>query len=485
LIGITSFGGYLPRRRLNRESAFQAMGWYATELAAYRNGERSFGNADEDALTMAVEASRDCLKEVDRQRIGGLFVASTTLPYSDRLNAGILKEALGLSDEVSAADVTSSQRAGTTALLTALSTLSPSRGRTILVTASDNRLARSGSALEMCCGDGAASVLVGRDNVVAEFVGARSLTRDFVDHYRAEDARFDYVWEERWVRSAGYAEIIPEVLAGLLDKHALSLDELDKIIYPCVSPAEHRNIAKRLGVSDKVEDNLFMTVGETGAAHPLVMLVRALETAGPGDLIAVIGFGSGADALCFRVTENIAKLPARKGIAGFLGAKHVEDNYNRFLKLRDLIDVETGIRREAPQKTALSVLWRHREMLLGLVGGICEACGTPQFPRTRFCVNPECRAKDSQSPYRFADRTAVIKTYTADHLGPSVNPPSYYGLIQFEGGGRMMAEFTDCALEDLWVGGLVEMRFRRRYVDPLRGFRGYFWKAVPVRGGEA
>jgi len=45
-----------------------------------------------------------------------------------------------------------------------------------------------------------------------------------------------------------------------------------------------------------------------------------------------------------------------------------------------------------------------------------------------------------------------------------------------------MADFTDCELDDVYVGQPVTMSFRRRYVDKERGFSGYFWKAVPLEG---
>ncbi|NIS71420.1 MAG: short-chain dehydrogenase, partial [Proteobacteria bacterium] len=55
-----------------------------------------------------------------------------------------------------------------------------------------------------------------------------------------------------------------------------------------------------------------------------------------------------------------------------------------------------------------------------------------------------------------------------------------YGMIQFEGGGRFMADFTDCELDDVRVGQDVKLTFRRRYTDRERGFTGYFWKAIPI-----
>ena len=66
MIGITSYGGYIPRLRLNRISIFQDIGWLVPALIMVAQGERSMCNWDEDSLTMAVAASRDCLTGVDR-----------------------------------------------------------------------------------------------------------------------------------------------------------------------------------------------------------------------------------------------------------------------------------------------------------------------------------------------------------------------------------------------------------------------------------
>jgi NAD(P)-dependent dehydrogenase (short-subunit alcohol dehydrogenase family)/uncharacterized OB-fold protein/putative sterol carrier protein len=139
-----------------------------------------------------------------------------------------------------------------------------------------------------------------------------------------------------------------------------------------------------------------------------------------------------------------------------------------------------GIRAEAPTQTAMTVLWRKRQMILGLTGGRCSACGTPQFPKMDICVNPDCRQIRTQEDYAFADKPAFIKTFTGDLLTVSVDPPAVYGMIQFEEGGRFMADFTDCELADVWVGQPVRLSFRRRYTDRDRGFTGYFWKAIPL-----
>ena len=483
MVGITSFGGYIPRLRLNRMSIFQEMGWFAPAIIMVAQGERSFCNWDEDSITMAVEASRDCLKGMDKSRVDAHFLCSTTRPFADRSCAGMVKTALNLRDDILAEDFTSSLRCGTSALITALDSVKSGNRNHVMVTASDKREAKAAYFYEMWFGDGAASLLVGDENVVAEFLGSYSLSYDFVDHYRGVDKKFDYMWEERWVRDEGYSKIIPEAVSGLFQKLSITMDDVDTLIFPCFFKREHAKIAQTLGAtSEKVMDNLHEVCGETGAAHPLVMFVQALQKAKPGDRILLAGFGQGCDALYFQVTDHIQELSPRPGIQGALDNKKTIDNYPKFLKFRDLIQTEMGIRAEAPTQTAMTVLWRNRKMLLGLVGGKCRECGTPQFPKMDVCVNPDCHAVHTQDDHEFSDVPAFIKSFTGDLLAVSLDPPAIYGMIQFEGGGRFMADITDCELDDVKVGQKVHLVFRRRYTDQERGFTGYFWKAVPTPG---
>ncbi|MBU4582426.1 MAG: SDR family NAD(P)-dependent oxidoreductase [Proteobacteria bacterium] len=486
MIGITSYGAYIPRLRLDRMAIFQAMGWFAPAIIMVAQGERSMCNHDEDALTMAVAAARDCLTGKEKKAIDGVYLCSTTLPFADRQNAGILKTALNLPDDMITADFTSSLRAGTTGLLTALEAAQGGSRKNILVAAADKRETRPAYFYEMWFGDGAAALLVGDQDVIAEFKGAYTVSYDFVDHYRGAQKRYDYMWEERWLREEGYSKFIPEAVDGLFKKLGVTMDDVQKVVFPCLFKAEHRAIAKKLGATpEKVIDQMHEVCGETGAAHPLVMLVAALEQAKPGDGILLAGFGQGCDALFFKVTEAITKLAPRAGVKGSLENKKTIDNYMKFLKFRNLIHPEMGIRAEAPTQTAMTVLWRKRKMLTGLVGGKCRDCGTAQYPKMDICVNPKCNHVDTQDDYEFANVPARIKTFTGDLLAVSVDPPATYGMVQFEGGGRFMANFTDCELADCKVGIPVKMVFRRRVTDDERGFTGYFWKAVPQPGAAA
>ncbi len=479
MIGIVSYGGYVPKRRLNRMSVIQEMGWYIPALMMVANGERSMCNWDEDSLTMAVASARDCVSGFDKSKIDSVLLATTTPPFADRQNAGIVATALNLRENIVTADFTSSLKSATTALIAGLESIKSGEKKAVLVSASDHRKTRSASFYEMWFGDGSASLLLGEENVIAEYKGSYSLSLDFVDHYRGAMQEFDYTWEERWIRDEGYEKIIPQSINGLLKKYGLTIKDVSKVVYPCFISREHKGIAKKIGASkEQVIDNMHEVTGETGAAHPLVMLAAALEQSKPGDKIVVASFGQGSDALLFEVTGNITKFAPRTGIKGSLAIRKEEASYAKFLKFNDLINAETGIRAEAATQTALTTLWRNRKMILGFVGGKCKKCGTVQYPKTNVCVNPKCNAFHTQEDYEFSDKDAKVMSFTGDYLAVAVEPPVLYGMVQFDGGGRTLLDFTDCDLENVQVGQAMKLSFRKKYYDKERGFTGYFWKAT-------
>jgi 3-hydroxy-3-methylglutaryl CoA synthase len=485
MAGITAYGAYIPRRRLQRKAVAQANAWFAPNLVGGARGERAMANWDEDAVTMAFEAGRDCLPAVDpvkdRAHVDAIYFASTTLPFADRQNAGIVAAALSLTENISSVDIVSSQRAGTSALIAALDAVKAGRVKSPLLVASDKRKARAASAQELAYGDAAAAFMLGSDNTIADFLGSHSLTLDFVDHFRGEGEDFDYSWEERWIRDEGYSKIVPAVVKALLSKLNVAPGDIAHFILPCPFAKLDQTLAKQCGIDPaKVRDNLAATVGDSGAAHALLMLAHALEQAKPGDKILVVQFAQGADALLFEVTPRIADLPARSGVAGSLARRKEETNYLKFLGFNGLIELEKGMRAEVDKRTALTVLYRKGDMLLSLVGGKCRVCGTAQFPKSRICVNPNCKAVDSQDDYGFSESQGTVLSWSADFLTYSMDPPSHYGMITFAEGGRLMADITDVEQGQIDTGSKVRMAFRIKDFDPKRGFVRYFWKAVPV-----
>ena len=477
MVGITSYGAYIPRFRMSRKVISSAMGWFNP---AALPGEKAVANYDEDSITMAVAAGVDCLNNLERDKIDGLYLSTTTSPYREREDAGIIASALDLRPDIRTADFSDSAKAGTAALISACDTVKVGSVERLLLCASDCRLGKAGGAQEQIYGDGAASLLVGNSKVIASLEASHSVSYDFIGHWRGESDEFDRTWEDRFIRDAGYSKIIPEVISGLLQKCKLNISDISKVIYACPYAREHAAIGKKLGADpEQIQDHMLASIGDTGTAYPLMMLVAALEEAKPGDKILVASFGNGSDALLFQVTQEIEKVRDKRGIKGYLASKQDLDNYEKYVSFHDMIPMEKGIRGEEIPFTQLSTLWRERKSVLALCGSRCKRCGTPQYPYQRVCVKPDCGAIDEMEYYRFSDRKGKVFSYTGDNLAFSPSPPAIYGIIDFEGGGRYWFDLTDCALDSLKVGTAIEMTFRRKYLDKARGLSGYFWKASP------
>jgi uncharacterized OB-fold protein len=354
------------------------------------------------------------------------------------------------------------------------------------VAAGEHRRARAASAQELDNGDAGAAFLVSDGNTVADFLGHGAVTADFVDHFRGADSEFDYGWEERWIRDEGIIKLVPPAIRDALAASGIDGGEVTHFCFPSTFAGMAANLAKACGIpAGAVRDNLAASVGEAGSAHALVMLAHALDEAKAGDIILVCQFGQGAEALIFRVTERIADQRPARGVVGALADRKEETNYLKFLFFNGLVEWDKGMRAEKDNKTALTTLYRNADMILGLVGGRCTETGVVQFPRTRISVSPNKSTVDTQEPYRFAERKARVLTWSADYLTFAMAPPNHYGMMDFEGGGRIFMDITDVEPGDVDTGLPVKMVFRIKEIDAQRGFRRYFWKATPDRSAEA
>ncbi|OGO02254.1 MAG: hypothetical protein A2Y91_01365 [Chloroflexi bacterium RBG_13_54_8] len=478
MIGISSYGAYIPRYRISRKTISAAIGWFNSPGVP---GEKAVASYDEDSLTMAVAAGLDCLRGASREKLDGLYFASVTPSYKERQDAGIIAGALDLRPEIRTADFTDSTRSGTAALLSGCDAVKAGSAKSLLVCAADCRMGKPGSFEEANYGDGAAAFLLGETGVIASLKGSYSVSYDFMDRWRTEDDKFVHASEDRWIRDEGYTKFIPQAISGLLKKYGLSVKDFAKVIYPCLYPREHAAIGKSLGLeASQTQQEMLSSVGDAGAAHPLMMLVAALETAKPGEKILVASYGNGSEALFFEVTEEIDKVRERRGIKKHLASKKELTSYEKYLSFRNIIPLEKGIRGKTGP-TQVPLLWRDRKVIMALYGSKCKRCGTPQYPDQRICVNPKCGAVDEMEEYCFSDKKGRLFSYTGDSLAFSVSPPEMYGVIDFEGGGRFIFDVTDTELESLKVDLPVEMTFRRRYTDEEHGVCGYFWKATPIR----
>jgi hydroxymethylglutaryl-CoA synthase len=84
-----------------------------------------------------------------------------------------------------------------------------------------------------------------------------------------------------------------------------------------------------------------------------------------------------------------------------------------------------------------------------------------------------------------ADATGTIATFTVDRVAYSPSPPVVFAVVDFDGGGRLPIELTDCSAADVEsgavaIGARVELTFRR--LGATDGIVNYFWKGRLVRG---
>lgn len=471
MVGIVSYGAYIPIFRLARSEI--ASTWLGAGMA----GEKAVANFDEDSLTMAVEATLDCLNGQDRSNIDGLYLATTTSPYQEKLAASILAAAADLKPDLRAADIGGSLRSATMALRAALDAVQAGSARRFLVAAADSRLPAPNSENEMQWGDGGAAFIVGDSEVAVSVEGSYTLTSDFMDVWRREGDRYHRTWEDRFIQTHGYNAILPEAVRGLMKKYGASPKDFAKAIFPAPTARLHAGIARQLGLDAKaqVQDPMFATVGYTGSAMAPMMLVAALEQAKPGDRLLFVNYGDGCDAFILQVQPQIQQVRERRGIARHLASKMMVPNYGRYLRFRDLMEWSPD--RYVELEGSATVSWRDRNVILSLHAARCNQCQQLHFPIQRVC--PYCQAKDDYQEVGISDRKGAIFTFSIDERIWTKDPPNVACVVDLEGGGRYYGLMTDRDPAKLKVEMPVELTLRRMHEGA--GFHNYFWKIRPVR----
>lgn len=472
MVGITSIGAYLPVYRLNRDEIARMWAGRST------GGAKAVAGYDEDTVTMAVAATLACLAG-GGGKADGLSLATTTAPYKEKQSAAIVATTADLADECHTADFTGSLRASTIALKSAIDAVKAGSTRNVIVTASDCRLGAAGGTLEQALGDGAASLMIGSEKVIAEVEGSYSIFNDFTDLWRTGEDTFVRSTERRFIDEVGYLPTVQSAISGLMKKYRLTPADFSKVVYYALDARQHAGLARRMKLDEaQVQDPLYNDIGNTGTAAVFLMLAAALEKAKAGDRVLLAGYGDGCDAFILRVTDEIKRIQKRPVISDKLAGK-IAISYGQYATWRNLVPAEASTLPERPP-LSLPGRWRERRAIAALYGARCRKCGTPQISQIgqtpRVCVN--CQVKDEFEPYKFSDKKATLFSYTIDQLQPTLNPPAVNGVIDFEGGGRMICELTDCELDKVAIGMKLEMTFRKMFYS--RGIHNYFWKAKPV-----
>lgn len=473
MIGIERYGAYIPKYLLERKQIADA--WDFPSIP----GGVAVSNADEDSLTMGVEAGLDCLGDIPLDSIDGLIFATTTPPYTEKQSASIIAEALDLRKDILTMDLTDSTRAGTTGVARAYEFIKEGKGKRVLVIAADTRAPMPESMYEYQYGDGAAALLISSESVVLSIEGYTSVTDNVTGPWKRASDHFIRNHEIKHETAYGFAANTIKAFSALLKDKGVKPRSVKKAAFYSPDPRTGASIGKKIGFSDRaVQDSLFLEIGNTGNAFPFMLLILALKRGREGDLVAFGGYGDGADAILLAVQDKEALRNLRKmcrGVAGYKNSMEVLKNYPAYLSMKEKLEKPRFTRKSTPVR-----VWRDSKFIMRLYGMKCTACGVVQYPIWRACM--ECGAKDQREIVKMQKRGEIF-TFTLDHLvgGEYFVTPVPRCVIDLEGGGRILCDMTDCDPYTVNIGMTVELTFRKMHEGA--NFINYYWKCRPIRVG--
>jgi uncharacterized OB-fold protein/3-oxoacyl-[acyl-carrier-protein] synthase III len=432
---------------------------------------------------MGVEAARLALRANAAVAPHALWFATANPAYLDKTNATAVHQALRLPGDVPAFDFGGALRSGMGALVAALA-----GSGSVMVVASDRRDGLPTGGDESAGGDASAAVVVGEaeENVplLAEYLGSASATDEFTDRWRAPGEPRAKVWEERFGETR-YLDLGIDAFQRALKDAGVQAGEVSAVAVTGMHGRAVKSLAGRLGVEEgALVDDLSQTVGQSGAAHPLLLLTAMLESEASGQavgaladggVLALVHLADGADAVILRATGALRDWRPSRSVADQVATGDGLP-YGTFLAWRGMLTLEPP-RRPGPERVSSSAAWRSEDWKFGFVGSKDRTSGAVHLPPARVSMQGD--AVDDMEPVPMADAVGTVVAFTVDRMAYSPSPPVVFAVVDFEGGGRFPLELTDLDADRLAVGDRLEMTFRRLFTAD--GIHDYFWKGRPVR----
>lgn len=475
--GIMSYGAYVPLWRIDKKKI-------ATEAGNFgSSGQRSFAARDEDSITMAVEASLDCLIGFKSEDVGGVIFATTTSPMLLKHGAGIIAGALGLKEDAFVADITDSTRALITSLKMANAMIKSEMASSMLVVAAEHCIGRPGSKDEETLGDAAVAFLIGTENLIATINGGLEISDPIPGQWMRRTDKYPQSFDARFEKREDLSSII-SVVKKTLGKLDIEPEKVSKYAIAVPDSKTMKSIAKKCGFDESVQAAKDFTkeIGNCGTTQCGLALVDAFENAESDQLLMAVSVGDGAESLVLCTTELLSKEKKAHFGSGYVYSMQNAYSYGQFAHWQGTKD--TGW---PPDDMTASVpmYYRDADSALAFKGMKCPICGTLQYPIGRICVKCRGENKDSKS-FEIVDlvKTGKIFTFTHDTLYahgcmPGDGKPYTRAIVDLDDGCRIYAEIVDCKLEDIVVGTPVECTFRR--IHSKGGYNFYGWRMRTVR----
>jgi hydroxymethylglutaryl-CoA synthase len=311
MVGIVTYGAYIPRFRIKVEEIARVWGGNAADITGGLGVfEKSVPDLDEDAATIAVEAARSALarRKIDPEEIGAVYVGSESHPYAVKPTACTVGEAIGATPHMTAADYEFACKAGTAGIQTCMGLVKSRMIAYGLAVGSDVAQGAPSDALEYTAAAGGAAFLIGKDDPIAVIHHTCSYTTDTPDFWRREGQ--DYPRHGgRFTGDPGYFRHVEGASRLMLDQMGRTPKDYDYAVFHQPNAKFPQRVAKTLGFSqEQIGPGLVVPyLGNTYSGSSMIGLAATLDIAEPGDRIFVCSFGSGAgsDAFDIDVTDAI------------------------------------------------------------------------------------------------------------------------------------------------------------------------------------
>ena len=318
MIGIVSYGSYVPRYRLKLASIAEAWKKNAREVVGSLGiEEKAVPGIDEDAVTIAIEAGYDALtsSELPASVIEALFVGSESHPYAVNPTSTIVGELLGIGHDYLAADMEFACKAGTAGIQAIAGLIGAGHARFGMAIGADTAQSKPHDALEYTSATAGVALMLGSDTPAAILRAETSYSSDTPDFWRRDGIRYPS-HAGRFTGEPAYFTHVLGSSTKLLNMTGLAPDALDYCVFHMPNGKFPRDVAKRLGFTrEQVIPSLVVDhIGNPYSASSMLGLAATLDIAKPGQKIFMASYGSGAgsDAFVWEVTERILPLQKKR-----------------------------------------------------------------------------------------------------------------------------------------------------------------------------
>ncbi|MGQ9583404.1 MAG: hydroxymethylglutaryl-CoA synthase [Thermoplasmatota archaeon] len=337
-VGIVSYGVYIPCYRITTEAIARVWGKDGRSIAKGLNVEsKSVPAADEDVVTLAVEAARAAMQRsgVPRSMVKAVYVGSESHPYAVKPTATIVAEAIGATPELTAADYEFACKAGTAAVQACMGLVGSGMIPCGMAVGADTSQGAPGDALEFSASAGAAALLIGRAKLAAVIEHTCSFTTDTPDFWRREGQAYP-MHGGRFTGAPAYFRHVLSCGRALMEEAGTRPSDYAHAVFHQPNGKFPLRVAEELGFKEEqVRTGLLAPViGNTYSAAVLLGLAAVLDVAVPGDRIFVTAYGSGAgsDSFDILVTDGILALDRSRTVRSMIDRKVMVD-YATYAKL--------------------------------------------------------------------------------------------------------------------------------------------------------